>query len=383
MRVLHYHKAIDLEAGGVVRAVLDICTALAQRGVDVVMASADTRDVPEEWKTGASDVPEVIGVEPPARRGGRFTNAQLDAMAPMVEAADVLNLHGVWAPFNIQLARLAQRVGTPYVASVHGMLDDWSMAQKTLKKRLFLSLCGTKYLHEAAAVHCTAEFELEQSRKWFPRGRGVVVPLVLDIGPFETLPGPQPARDRFDFLGDGRPVLLFLSRLHYKKGVEHLLRAAAELRDRNPIVVVAGTGDDAYKAQLEGLVTQLGIEENVVFPGFVAGIEKVSLYEASDVFVLPTSQENFGFVLFEALAARTPVVTTRGTDTWPEMEASGGSIISETTPAALAASIATILDDESRRTEMGESGRRWVLDNLGPDATAHRFEQLYQEVSAR
>jgi glycosyltransferase involved in cell wall biosynthesis len=99
--------------------------------------------------------------------------------------------------------------------------------------------------------------------------------------------------------------------------------------------------------------------------------------------VLPTSQENFGFVLFEAMAARTPVITTRGADTWPEVEASGGGAVVEASGAALADAAAALLDDPQRRSAMGRAGREWVLANLSAESVVHAFEELYGRVAKR
>jgi glycosyltransferase involved in cell wall biosynthesis len=124
------------------------------------------------------------------------------------------------------------------------------------------------------------------------------------------------------------------------------------------------------------------LEGHVVFPGFVTGQEKVSLYQAADVFVLPTSQENFGFVLFEALAAGTPVVTTRGADTWPELERCGGAVIVPADADAIAEVVGALLDDPERRATMGQCGREWVFGNLDGERVIEAFEQLYAEIAS-
>jgi glycosyltransferase involved in cell wall biosynthesis len=381
VKILHYHQAVRLESGGVVRCVLDLCAGLAEAGHEVTLLTTDDRDVPEEWKRGGADQPRSVVLDAPRLPGGFFAPGAGRRLREHVGAADVLHLHAMWTPANVQLAAAARRTGVPYVYSVHGMLDDWCMSQRTTKKRIFLGLFGRRMLHEAAAVHCTARAELEQARPWFPKGRGVVVPLVMDLSPFEELPGPEPARARFPLLEGDAPRLLFLSRVHYKKGIELLIRAADVLRRRDRVVdvIVAGTGEDAYLRELETLARSLGVDDRVHFPGFVSGVEKVSLYQAADVFVLPTSQENFGFVLFEALAAATPVVTTRGADTWPELEAGGGAVIVDADPEAIAGAAAAILDDPARGRAMGDAGRAWVFDNLAGTQVIGGFERLYAE----
>lgn len=397
MRIVHYHLAIDLERGGVVRAVLDLSGALAAAGTDVVLATPDPRDVPSDWPvidlsvmTNGSDAdiaaarnegrPLVVRTPPPDRRAGRFSPAVLESHAALFTPETRLHLHGMWSPRSVGLGALARRHGVPYIISPHGMLDDWSMSQKRAKKRVFLWLAGRRWLDGAATVLCTAEAELQQARQWMPHDRGTSIPLIMDLEPFAEPVGPALAAARFPELSSGAPVCLFLSRIHVKKGVERLIDAVAALRKRGSDVraIVAGSGDETYADGLRRRVRDQSLDEAISFPGFVRGEEKVSLYEASDLFVLPTSQENFGFVIFEAMAAGTPVVTTRGVDTWPEIEASGGGVIVDATPEAIAAEIEALIADAPRRAKMGAAGRAWARQHLAADVVVDRYLEMYR-----
>ncbi len=261
------------------------------------------------------------------------------------------------------------------------------MKQKSFKKRLYLAIKGRRFLEQAAAVHCTAQAEREQSEKWYPNGRPVVLPLIFDLEEYVDLPGPQLARQAFAsvFPSPVQPVLLFLSRLHPKKQVDLLIEAAGELRRRGVAfkLLIAGTGDEPYEAQLRELVKERALTEQIAFVGFVTGKEKVSLYQAAHIFVLPTHQENWGFVLLESLACGTPVITTKGVDIWPELESTGGAVIADASPDAIADAIVALLADDQRRQSMGVKGRDWVLQNLTVERVLDRYEQLYREISAR
>ena len=267
----------------------------------------------------------------------------------------------------------------------NGMLNELPMAgPKGAKKRLYLALGGRRLLEGAAAVHCTAEAEREQASKWYPRGRSVVVPCTLDLSPYLDLPGPELARGSFRevFADTGRPVVLFLGRLHPIKGLERLIHAAAELRCRGLdfAVAVAGTGEPSYERSLRRLARRVGISDRLHFLGFVVGREKVSLFEAADVFVLPTSQENWGLVLTESLACGTPVVTTRGVDIWSELQSSGAAVIVDSAPEAIASAVAELLGDPGRRRVMAQKGRAWALEHLNVDRVAGQFEHLYRRL---
>jgi glycosyltransferase involved in cell wall biosynthesis len=373
------------EEGGVVRAVFDLSSALAARGHDVRVLTSDVSDLPTSWTSGDEGRPRAVELPPPTRIADRFGRSTLSIVQRQLADADMLHLHQTWSPRCLQLAALARRLNVPYVMSVHGVLDDWCMRQRGLKKRVFLWLGARRMLENAAAIHCTAQGELEQARKWFPRGRGVAIPLAVDLSTYRTLPGPEAARERIEALRSSRPTLLFLSRVHYKKQIELLIRATDALKraGQDCLAIVAGSGDADYVARLRRLVTDRGLDDDVIFPGFLDGRDKVSLYQAADVFVLPTSQENFGFVLFEALAAGTPVITTRGADTWPELEQSGGALIVPAETNAIADAIAELLEDPARRVAMGARGRQWVFDNLDGERVIESFERLYTDIASR
>ena len=380
MRIVHYIPRIDLAEGGVVRAVLDTCTLTREAGYSVTLITRDAKDAPDSLR----DSLVVLSGKPALL--SRLSGPDLAVASRAIAESDAVHLHTPWDPANVQLARAASRSGKPYVVSIHGMLDDWSMAQSAPKKRLYLALAGRNLLEGAAFVHCTAEGERAQSARWYPRGRARVVPLVMDLAEYMTLPDAGIAHARFAGVDWSKPVVLFLSRIHHKKGIEVLIDACAELARRGAAhsLVVAGTGDEAYTRSLVDRALERGIGDRAHFVGLVTGVEKISLYRAATVFALPTSQENFGLVLPEALACGTPVVTTKGVDIWPELESSGGALIADpATPEQFAQHIGALLGTRARRDEMGAKGREWVLSSLSAESVMGLYVEMYREAITR
>jgi glycosyltransferase involved in cell wall biosynthesis len=258
------------------------------------------------------------------------------------------------------------------------MLDDWCMAQRGLKKRLYMKLAGRRFLQGAACVHTTAEGERQQAAKWIPKARTAVLPLLVDLSEFDALPGPGPALAAFPQLATTAPKLLFLSRLHPKKGVEILLRAAAEVARRgiHCELFIAGPGDGDYVSRLKRLASELDLGAKTHFLGMVRGMQKTSLYQAADLFVLPTHQENFGLVLVEALACGTPVVTTRGVDIWPELEQAGSAIVS-LDPQAVAGAMHERLLHREKLPDIAAQGRTFVRNWLTEEKVIAGYEAMY------
>lgn len=373
--VTHFLHAVRLELGGLARAVLDLCGALSERGVRIRLVSYDMSAAPEQWRNDPS-APQLVQVA----ATGRLRRRQ--AEQAIFADADLVHFHVPWQMQNMQFIRTALRRDVPCVMTLHGMFDRWPMKQKALKKRLFLSLISRRLLRQID-INVSSEQERLEAGQWIPGARMHVIPLVFDLEPFRELPGPAAAEREFNLAGDPRPRLLFLSRVHPQKGVDLLLDAAAELRDRGADfrLLIAGPAARGYEQKLRRRCAELRLIDRVQFLGSVTGPLKVSLYQAADVFVLPTFQESFGLVLPEAMASRTPVVTTREVKIHKEIEAAGG-IMAELDPIAFADAIEPLLTDAEDRNRRGESGRTWVLEHLEPAHVADQFIDMYRHLLA-
>ncbi len=381
VRIVHYIEHLRFEDGGPVRAVIDLTEALAAKGHQLSVMAHDIKDAPAIW--ASDDALPTAHLLPRPTRGPWLASSQLDQARKLIGEADLLHAHGIWVPAAAQMATVARSLNTPYVISIRGMLDDWCMAQRALKKKIYLTLMGSKFLNGAAKIHLTAQAELDQARQYFTAPT-TVIPNLMSLEPFEPMPGPSAAHDRFaELLAPGVPVLLFLSRIHYKKGIESLLEASAALSKKGVEhrVLIAGTGEDDYVQTLHARRESLGAKD-AHFIGHITGSDKISLYQLADLMVLPTSQENFGFVFFEALAAGTAVLTTKGVDTWPELEASGGGfILPDGQPDQLASRIESLITDRDKLAQAGASGRDWMFKEMNPTKLVERFEHLYQSAT--
>jgi len=378
LRILHFIPSTRISLGGAVRAALDISTVLAIRGHEIIWMTSDATDVPPNWLAGEPKCPRVVEIEH-LRNLRRLTSNAKRRCAEVIRDADVVHLHGLWSPSNAQLAKISRREGIPWIINVHGVLDDWCMQQRGLKKRLYLATLGKAMVDGAASILTTAEEEHRQASQWLKNSNVPVIPCIVDLEPYKNVPSPQEAMEAFGHSDE--PTVLFLSRVHEKKSIETLIDATSILKRRGtPVrVLIAGTGEDSYVRSLQKRAESAGVGESITFLGMVVGDLKLSLYAMADVFALPTQQENFGIVYPEAMLCETPVIGTKGTDVWRELE-EGGAIIADRTPEAFADAIMEFVGNPDLAKRKGQEGRKYILKWLDNDLVAKLYEELYTKV---
>jgi glycosyltransferase involved in cell wall biosynthesis len=381
MRILHFIPSLHAGIGGPARAVIDLCGALALQGHEVTLLTSDAGQAPQSWRDAAPRTPHIIVLPPAPLPGCTHLGDVRRTFDSLVRSHDLVHVHGIWEFANIQICNIARQHSVPYVISVHGMLGGWSMAQGAVKKQMYLRAFGNRWLRGASRIHLTAQGEFEAAVRFFPKTLGRVVPLLIDLESYRHLPGPDQAEALLNEQA-GRPRILFLSRLHPVKSLETLLEAARLLsrRGRKVSIIVAGDGDPSYVAQLKAAARDL--TPPVVFLGMVTGDLKLSLYQACDMFVLPSQHENFGVVFVEALGCGLPVITTSDVGLSAELESSGAVILADRTPEQFAAAIENLLADGRRSVQMGARGREWVFETFDPAMSVGRFESLYAEALA-
>ncbi|MCA9421797.1 MAG: glycosyltransferase [Nitrospira sp.] len=376
---IQYLPNVSLEDGGVVRFVLDICGVLAAHGMRVTLVTQDATAAPTDW-IGRDNKPGVLLLEQRALPAGLLTAKSLESIERLIDNNTVMHLHIPWVLSNFQLARLARRRSVPYVVTPHGSLDTWSMSQKQIKKEIFWLLFGRVHYENAAFVHYTAASEQDQASRYVNKAAAKIIPCLFDCESFKEVPDKKLALEKFSAISEDKPNILFLSRLHPKKGVDILVDAARILQGKVEFnILIAGPEDAAaqgYARKLRKTVEDYGLLDQVHFIGMVQGQEKLSLYGLADLFVLPTHQENFGFVLVESMACGTPVITSFGVDIWREIQEGGASIVNNIAEE-VAVKIESLLKDLPALKALGGQSRKWVFQALAADRIASEYFSMY------
>ncbi|MGN1359825.1 MAG: glycosyltransferase, partial [Kiritimatiellia bacterium] len=287
---------------------------------------------------------------------------------------DIVHLHGIWDRRLHYVAQMCRRCHIPYVIAPRGMLEPWSLKQKWLKKRIARFLYQDQDLRCAAALHATAESEAEQFKKLGFANRVIVSPNGVNVPTRHFA-----AKDETD-----AKRVLFVSRMHPKKGVLELVEAWGRVRPSNwfceLVYTTNGPEELTYETLVKRRVQELGLSGSFIFTGALDDEAKWTAYSRADIFVLPTYSENFGIVVAEALWAGLPVIATRGTP-WHELEERkcGWWIDIGVEPLAAALKEAMSLDDATRR-DMGARGRKLVEEKYTWPAVVKAMVKGYEEI---
>lgn len=285
---------------------------------------------------------------------------------------DLFHGNGLWQYPVHKMSSIARNRKKPFIISPHGMLEPWSLNKSKLKKKFALMLYQKKDLANASCIHATGKMEAENIRKLGFTNPIAVIPNGLELSEFAM---------NGDKIQKAKKTILFLSRIHPKKGIELLVEAFSKIgiEDRKDWEIkIAGNGDEKYINQLQQLISNKRLENEIKIIGPKFGEEKITVYRQADLFVLPTYSENFGIVIAEALACGIPVITTKGTP-WEELNTknAGWWIDIGVDPLAKALTEAMKLSD-NERMKMGLNGRKLVEENYSIESVAKKMIQLYE-----
>jgi glycosyltransferase involved in cell wall biosynthesis len=385
MRALHVIPAVAPRYGGPSRAVTDMCRALTEAGVDGLVVTTDA-DGPAGrlpvtlGETVAYDGVPTIFFRREWSEALKYSRSLARWLDGHVVEFDVVHVHGVFSHACLAAGRACRRAGVPYLVRPLGSLDPWSLRQKRLRKRVLWTLGADRMLRQASAIHYTTAEERRLAERGLGLGRGVVVP--LGVGD-ELLHGDVETglfRRRHPELGDD-PYILFLSRLHPKKGLEALVEAFGRIGSAEGLrrwrLVIAGDGEPRYVSGLRRLVARHGQSARTLFVGWVEGVDRLAAYRDAALFVLPSQQENFALSVAEAMALGVPVVVSDRVNLADDIRDAGAGWVSGAEPE-LGQALWAALSDKGERRARGLAGRALVRRRFTWSVVARQLLELYR-----
>jgi glycosyltransferase involved in cell wall biosynthesis len=316
MKILHIIPSVSSIHGGPSLAIFGMVKSLISQGISVEILTTNDDgqkilDVPIQQKTTYNGVPCIFCNCLPFLPKYAISNDLAQWLWKNINDYDLIHIHSIFSYSSIVAMPIARYYGIPYVARPLGQLCQWSLEQNSIFKKTYLQIIGYNNLNHAHAIHFTAELEKEEAKNLHLKPKSVIIPLGIDI-PIPISDASIQLRELLE-ISDNAPLILFLSRIHPKKGLDYLIRALAKISSQFPFhLIIAGDGKEEDKQIIYELIDDFQLKEKTHFLGFVQGEMKNLLLQGSDLFALTSHSENFGIVVIEALAAGLPVLLTRG-----------------------------------------------------------------------
>lgn len=284
---------------------------------------------------------------------------------------DLVHVHGLWSWINHLSCLESYRRHLPYIVSPRGMLEPWSLEQKKWKKRFALWLYQLRDLDRSSAIHCTSSIETKNLETHGFRPGIFVVPNGTEI--------PELTPNR---LVNAKKRVLFLSRIHSKKGILLLIEAWAVTAQPDWECVLCGPNSDGHLVEVRRRIAQLGLQNSIRILDEVEGEKKSELYRSADLFILPSHSENFGLVIAEALSFAIPVITTNKTP-WAIIEKENcGWCVNDTAEEIGVALRQAMMMSDGERLAMGSRGRALAERQFKWDLVAKELAERYSKIVA-
>ena len=377
MRVLHVIPSVAERSGGPATAIVPMCRALKQEGVEVLLVSTDSGIDHDESVSEYKGIPAMFF---PTQIGDSFKYSRplSSWLSSNIQQFDVAHIHAVFNHSSIAAAHVCRRARVPYVVRPLGTLEPWSMTQKSIRKRVFWQVSGKGMLRRAAAVHYTTEAEKLSTERLLGLNHGKVIALGIDANSAASSTDAR-LEQHFPELTSG-PYALVLSRLHPKKGLDVLIDAFLSLVQAQKFahwrLLIAGDGPADYVLKLKAMA---GSSRQIRFTGWLDGEKKDAVLSGASLLVLPSHQENFGLCVMEALSHSVPVLVSPHVNLAEQIVLANAGWIATVNKDALISRLAEALSDEEERSRRGQAGKQ-LSQKYSWDTAAKSLVDLYKQV---
>jgi glycosyltransferase involved in cell wall biosynthesis len=420
MRVLHVIPSLSVKDGGPSVAAKTMAEALAGQAVQVTVAT--TTGSREQGVTSKRS--RAWSMEQGARSEEREAGFGLICfrrefepykisfglarwLRENVGKFDLVHIHALFSFSSTMAARIAHRNNVPYVVRPLGVLNQWGIRnRRRLPKLVSLRLIELPILLNSAAIHFTSEAEREEAALLdarLPKHESVVIPLPVEQGARSTEQGAASKEPFFAQFPEaqGKRILLFLSRIDRKKGLELLIDAFAMVRQKNKGValVIVGEGEESYVRELRDRARRslrsgsasgnarptkeeedVEEEEAIIWTGYLGGEMKAAALAAADVFALPSASENFGIAAAESLAAGVPTIVSEEVALSSDIRQYDAGVVVKRDAQELARTIEDLLSNRGRAAALATNGRRLAEERYSPEAVGRALHELYQKI---
>jgi glycosyltransferase involved in cell wall biosynthesis len=391
MKILYvssYYKPAYIY-GGTVRCASQLCEAMAAQKSHVTVITTnvnggDRVNMPLSQPVNVDGVEviyyPVLGIPP---QSYYYSPGLAQACSREIKKYDIVVLQSLFSHGMQDATRACRQAGIPYVVQLHGQLLPWSIKHKRLKKQVFLSMRGRRYLNQAAALHCTMPSEAKAAGQLDLEAPKFVVPNGIDCDWFGNLPARGLLRQRLQIPDDAR-LLLFLGRLHPKKRPDLAIEAlaAAQSLQVETHLLLAGPDELLMASQLQAQASRLGCANHLHLTGLLQPDEILSAFADSDLFLMPSEpeSENFGMSAVEAMAAGLPVIVSEGVPIGSWAEKAGAGVVLPCHADSFRQATCVLLAHPERLEVMGKRGRTLARERFEISSVARQMLRQYQSI---
>jgi len=379
MRVCHVIDSMHRKMGGTSFSVAELTEGLSDQGIATSLFTIDYKFLGEQLIPPGVDLHRFSGTSLTKKLGGIQPCLQSSLEKATQNGYHLIHNHGLWLFANLYARRAAAKNNLPLVVSPRGMLESWSLKRGRLKKKLVWFLWEKRNLKAAAAFHATSMQEADSIRQLGFKQPIAVIPNSIELPSLEGLAPRETLETAFPHL-KAKQWLLFMSRIHPKKGLEELLSVWKELEGKFPQwhLIIAGSDITGYGRQLNAFIGQNSLQERVTLTGMLTGSPKEAALGNSSLFVLPTHSENFGRVIAESLSYAVPVITTKGSP-WEDLEKYRcGWWIPDDQQALQRALLQALGTPREELKRMGQRGRDLVKEKYGSKDCVRQMINVYK-----
>lgn len=388
LKILQIVPSISLVYGGPSQMVRGFSHALAATGADVTIITTDSNGDVDE---APLDVPLGVPVKDdnytvyyfrcaPFRRY-KFSVSLLRWLWDHAQDYDIAHIHALFSPVSSFAATVLRQRAVPYLMRPLGTLDPADLQKKKQFKKLYAAVLERPNLAGAAAIHFTSDQEARVSERFGTQTPGIVLP--LGVSPLAGSAVAIDVHDRFQIPRD-RPILLFMSRLDPKKGIDLLLPALEALQqeglDFYLVMCGANPQDREYEKSVHQRIESSALRSHATLTGFVSGDLKAALLQAADLFVLPSYYENFGIAVAEAMLAGLPVVISDQVHIWETIQQTDAGWICECTVDSLKQQLRDALKSSEERQQRGLQAQQCAKDQYSWEAIAEKAIAIYRGI---
>ncbi|MFQ5964070.1 MAG: glycosyltransferase [Candidatus Scalinduaceae bacterium] len=376
--------------GGPIFSVHGLNKVLVKMGVDVTVYATNSSlngEVTINEEVNVDGVKVIYfgfikSLEFLGRMGWQFSWQMTKALKRDLKKFDLIHIQSVWNYPTTAATYYCKKYDKPYIISTRGTLYPYTIMKKSWKKLPYYYLVAKRDLKGASVIHYTTEDEAEKCHSFLGlNNQAIIIPNGIDLSEYNDLPTKESLKRCYPILKD-KKVILFLSRIHQKKGLDILSKAYGKLaRQRKDVhLLIVGFGEEGYEKKVRRWFEEEGVLEQVTFTGMLKGKEKLEAFAGSDIFVLPSYSENFGMAVIEAMASGLPVIISNQVGIHNEIaEAKAGRVI-ETDAEQLAEAMANLLDNPVTCKEMGENGLKLVKEQFNLDEIAEQMAKAYENI---